>query len=228
LLRRADAYDAVVLSGDALSITAHVPVEAQIVAVRTTLAEIARRTRLVLCSGNHDLDALNGAREKTARWVAELDLEGIVVDGRTVAVEGALLTVLPWWDGPAARAEVDALLEETAARRDRPWVWAYHSPPECRLSWTGSRHYGDEAARIWIDRHAPDVVLCGHIHQAPFTPEGSWIDRIGSTWLFNPGKQMGNVPCCVDLDLTAGTAAWISTMGIEERRLDPTPAADGQ
>jgi Icc-related predicted phosphoesterase len=219
----------VVLSGDALSIAAHVPVEAQIVAVRTTLAELARRTRLVLCSGNHDLDGLNGAGEKMARWVAELDLDGVIVDGRTVTVEGWLLTVLPWWDGPAARAEVDALLEETAHRRDEhPWIWVYHSPPECRLSWTGSRHYGDEAARTWIDRHEPDVVLCGHIHQAPFTPEGSWIDRIGATWLFNPGRQMGNVPCCVDLDLGAGRAAWMSATGLEERSLDVTSSASGQ
>jgi Icc-related predicted phosphoesterase len=219
----------VVLSGDALSVAAHVPVEAQIVAVRTTLAEIARRTRLVLCSGNHDLDALNGAGEKTARWVAELDLDGVIVDGRSVAVEGSLLTVLPWWDGPAARADVDALLEETARRREHDlWIWVYHSPPECRLSWTGTRHFSDEAARLWIDRYAPDVVLCGHIHQAPFTPEGSWIDRIGATWLFNPGKQIGTIPCCVELDLTGGTAVWTSATGVEERKLDATSAAGAQ
>ena len=210
-----------VVAGDTLSIAAAVPVEAQIVAVRATLAELARRTRLVLCSGNHDLDALNGAGEKTARWVAELDLKGAVVDGQTVALDGALLTVLPWWDGPAARAGVDALLEAAASRRDGRWIWVYHSPPESRLSWTGSRHYGDEAGRAWIDRFAPDVVLCGHIHQAPFAPDGSWIDRIGGTWVFNPGKQTGSVPCCVDLDLAGGTAVWLSAMGMEERSLAP-------
>lgn len=84
----------------------------------------------------------------------------------------------------------------------------------------GSRHYGDEAGRLWIERFEPDVVLCGHIHQAPFAPDGSWIDRLGGTWLFNPGKQMGAVPCCVDLDLKAGTAVWMSAMGIEERSLE--------
>lgn len=221
LLARAGDYDAVVLSGDALSIAAAVPVEAQIVAVSCTLAELARRTRVVLCSGNHDLNALNSAGEKTAGWVADLAGEGMVVDGQTVAIEDTLLTVLPWWDGPAARAEVDALLEAAASERAGRWVWVYHSPPESRLSWTGSRHYGDEAGRQWIERYSPDVVLCGHIHQAPFAPDGSWIDRLGTTWLLNPGKQMGGVPCCVDLDLTAGVAAWMSATGSDERELDP-------
>ena len=216
------------LSGDALSIAAAVPVEAQIVAVSCTLAELARRTTVVLCSGNHDLDALNSAGEKTAKWVADLAAQGVVVDGQTVTIDDTILTVLPWWDGPVARAEVDSLLESAAARRDGRWIWVYHSPPTSKLSWTGSRHYGDEAGREWIDRYSPDVVLCGHIHQAPFAPDGSWIDRVGTTWLLNPGKQMGSVPCSVDLDLAAGTAAWISTTGTDQRTLDTALAGGSQ
>lgn len=216
------------LSGDALSIAAAVPVEAQIVAVSCTLAELARRTTVVLCSGNHDLDALNSAGEKTAKWVADLAAQGVVVDGETVTIDDTILTVLPWWDGPVARAEVDSLLESAAARRHGRWIWVYHSPPTSKLSWTGSRHYGDEAGREWIDRYSPDVVLCGHIHQAPFAPDGSWIDRLGTTWLLNPGKQMGSVPCSVDLDLAGGTAAWISTTGTDQRTLDTAPAGGSQ
>lgn len=217
-----------VLSGDALSVAAAVPVEAQIVAVSCTLAELARRTRVVVCSGNHDLDALNGAGEKTARWIANLAGDNVIVDGQTVTIEDTLLTVLPWWDGPAARAEVDALLADAAGTRQAQWIWVYHSPPESRLSWTGSRHYGDEAGRQWIEQYSPDVVLCGHIHQAPFAPDGSWIDRLGNTWLLNPGKQMGSVPCCVDLDLTAGVAKWSSATTSEERTLDAAPTAAAQ
>ena len=119
-----------------------------------------------------------------------------------------------------ARAEVEATLEAAADRRGPgPWVWIYHSPPEGPLAWTGSRHYGDEAVSRWIERFEPDVVLCGHIHQAPFAPGGSWADRVGRTWLFNPGRQMGGVPAFVDIDLTEGTAVWMSSMGIEERAL---------
>ena len=219
VLDRAGDYDAVVLAGDSLNIAATVPIEAQIVAVRTTLAALAERTRVFVCSGNHDLDALNGAGEKTARWVAALGSGNIVADGQTVDVDGTTFTVLPWWDGPAARAEVESLLEYVAGQRADRWIWVYHSPPESRLSWTGSRHFGDEEGRKWIDRFAPDLVFCGHIHQAPFTPAGSWIDRIGRTWIFNAGHQRGDVPSCVDLDLDAGTAAFMSAMGCEERPL---------
>ena len=228
LLARAGQYDAIVLSGDALSIAAPVPVEAQIVAVTCTLAELAQRTKVVLCSGNHDLNALNSAGEKTAKWVAELAAEGVIVDGQSVVIEDTLLTVLPWWDGPVARADVDVVLQAAASMRTGRWIWVYHSPPESRLSWTGSRHYGDEAGRQWIEQYGPDVVLCGHIHQAPFAPDGSWIDRLGTTWLLNPGKQMGSVPCWVDLDLTAGTAAWVSTSASDERDLDAAATTGSQ
>jgi SAM-dependent methyltransferase len=33
------------------------------------------------------------------------------------------------------------------------------------------RHYGDADLNGWIVRHAPDMVLCGHVHQSPFADE---------------------------------------------------------
>ena len=51
-----------------------------------------------------------------------------------------------------------------------------------------------------IERHAPDAVLCGHIHEAPFKPDGSWIERRGRTWLFNAGRQIGDVPARIEID----------------------------
>ena len=224
VLQRADLYDGVVIAGDALSVAAVVPIEAQIVAIRTTIAHLAQRTRVFLCSGNHDLDSVNEAGEKTSAWIAGFE-GGAVVDGQTTEVDGVLFSVMPWWDGPAARAAIETSLEVAAAQRSGRWVWVYHSPPESRLSWTGSRHFGDSAVRGWIERFEPELVLCGHIHQAPFASGGSWVDRIGRTWLLNPGRQMGKVPASIDVDLERGTAIWTSSMGIEEQVLGPaTPA----
>jgi Icc-related predicted phosphoesterase len=56
-------------------------------------------------------------------------------------------------------------------------------------------------------------VLSGHIHRAPFLSEGSWIDRVGKTWVFNPGQQIGEFPTYIRLDLDAMTAEWISCEG---------------
>jgi Icc-related predicted phosphoesterase len=69
--------------------------------------------------------------------------------------------------------------------------------------------------RGWITHHQPDIVLTGHVHESPFKPTGSWADRIGRTWVFNAGRQIGQVPAHVVIDLVAGRAVWHSLMGEE-------------
>lgn len=119
VLARAGGFDAVVLAGDQLSVAAPVAIEAQIAAVRATLRRLATVTRVFVCSGNHDLNARNDAGEKTADWLAALREAGAVVDGESALVgdgpDGTLVTVLPWWDGPVARAASEELL--AAVRR---------------------------------------------------------------------------------------------------------------
>jgi Icc-related predicted phosphoesterase len=88
--------------------------------------------------------------------------------------------------------------------------------PTC---WTGSRHYGDADVLAWIEEHQPDLVLAGHVHQSPFKPDGGWTDRIGRTWVFNAGQQIGPVPARIELDLEANQAVWESLMGFEEQCL---------
>ena len=72
LTSRAPEYDAVILAGDLLSVAAPVSVEAQIAAVRATLRRLAERTQVIVCSGNHDLNALNGGRGEDRRLVRGL------------------------------------------------------------------------------------------------------------------------------------------------------------
>ena len=55
----------------------------------------------------------------------------------------------------------------------------------------------------WIDRFRPDIVLTGHVHEPPFKPDGAWADRIGDTWVFNAGRQIGPVPAHIEIDLAA-------------------------
>ena len=123
------------------------------------------------------------------------------------------------WDGPYARADVERMLEGAALKRKGRWVWVYHAPPEGVLSWTGKRHYGDSVLPELIKRFSPTAVLCGHIHEAPFKTGGSWIDRIGETWLFNAGRQIGDIPARIEIDFAQQAARWISIAGVEERSL---------
>jgi Icc-related predicted phosphoesterase len=144
---------------------------------------------------------------------------GLAVDGDTIEIGDTLFSVCPWWDGPHARDGVERMLDDAAQRRRGRWIWVYHAPPESALSWNGTRHFGDATLAALIARHAPTAVLCGHIHEAPFRRGGSWIDRAGDTWLFNAGRQIGDVPARIEIDFAQGHARWISLAGIEERSL---------
>jgi hypothetical protein len=64
------------------------------------------------------------------------------------------------------------------------------------------------------------MVLSGHVHQPPFKTDGAWAHRIGDTWLFNAGHQIGPVPAHIEIDLTAGSAGWRSMLGEEDLRLE--------
>jgi Icc-related predicted phosphoesterase len=63
------------------------------------------------------------------------------------------------------------------------------------------------------------VVLSGHIHNSPFHSAGSWVDQIGRTWVFNPGKQIGPCPTYISIDTDTMEAEWISLDGRSLRQL---------
>jgi Icc-related predicted phosphoesterase len=199
----------VTVSGDLLDIVSPVPHEAQAVVAGTYLARLADRTDVLVSSGNHDLDGPGPTGEQEAGWLHRLELPRLYTDGASVDIEGVRFTVAPWWDGPRTRDLVGQLL--AAAARDRPgrWVWVYHSPPAgTRLCFDGRRSFPDEELASWAAELQPDLIMCGHIHQAPWVPDGGWFDRLGDTLVINPGKQIGRVPPHVWLDTDAATATW--------------------
>lgn len=214
-------FDLVVIAGDLLDLRSVVPIEAQSVAVTAQVGRIGARGRLAACSGNHDLDSRDDMGEKTAGWLQAARGEQVLVDGDTAAVGDTLVSVCGWWDGPGGRTVLDERLEaEARSRTAARWAWVYHAPPTgSPLTWDGRRAFGDDALAEWIERFRPTLVLAGHIHQSPFTSDGGWADRIGDTWVFNPGRQPGPVPAHVVLDLEAGRATWYSLEGVEHRDL---------
>jgi Icc-related predicted phosphoesterase len=210
------SFDVVVLAGDSLNISSAVPLDAQSVVVQRYLELIASTTRLVVSSGNHDLTGPDAAGEQSALWLHEQGDARIHTDGDALLIEQTLISICPWWDGPLGRAEVVAQLTADAARRPETWVWVYHWPPlGSPTCWTGRRDYGDADVREWIEEFQPEIVLAGHVHESPFKSDGSWMDRIGNTWVFNAGHQIGKVPAHIEFDLTAQQAKWLSIMGSE-------------
>ncbi len=225
VVRAAPAYDLVVLAGDHLDISSAVPLDAQSVVILRYLALLHAAGRVVVASGNHDLTGPDDQGEQAALWLAEARSAGIATDGDSVLIGDTLVTICPWWDGPAGRAALERQLDAAAPRRPSRWVWVYHWPPlGSPTCWTGRRHYGDADLAGWIDKHRPDIVLTGHVHEPPFKPDGGWADRIGTTWIFNAGRQIGPVPAHVEIGLAAGSASWRSMMGEETLRLSDAAA----
>jgi len=168
-------------------------------------------TRVMLCSGNHDLDERSPEGEKISRWVGEVRELGIACDGDGLTIGDTLFTVCPWWDGPLVKARIEAQLGAAAAARPKQWVWVHHAPPaNSPTSWGGKRYFGDVELVQWIGRYQPSMVISGHVHQSPFIPDGSWFDRLGDTWVFNAGLQPGRPPVYIVLDIDDGAAFWLS------------------
>lgn len=223
LLDQAPKFDATAIGGDLLDLSSALEADVQIAIVEKYLLRLRQKTRLLVCSGNHDGDSRNAADESIAAWLQSVRDDDLLVDGDGVTLGDARITICPWWDGAQSRAELQSLLEREAALRppDGRWLWLHHAPPTgARTSWTGRKFIGDDALRGWIDRFQPDVVLSGHIHDSPFYREGSWIDRVGRTWVFNPGRQLGPQPTAIVLDLDAMTAEWSSIEGTLVNALD--------
>jgi Icc-related predicted phosphoesterase len=217
-----EAFDVIVIAGDHLDISSTVALEAQIVVILKYLDRLKTKATLLVCSGNHDLNAANADGEKIARWMSKVRQLGVATDGDAVLTDdGTLFSVCPWWDGPKSRDTVGAQLEADADKPRKRWVWIYHAPPDnSPVSWAGTRHYGDSDLVAWIERHRPDMVLTGHIHQSPFRTGGSWVDRIGDTWVFNSGRQIGPVPTHTIIDTDVGRAEWYSLAGAQFIELD--------
>jgi Icc-related predicted phosphoesterase len=212
----ADHFDLVVIAGDMLDIVSVADTDAQIIVILKYLKRLQSKTRLVVSSGNHDLNGRNAADEKVCRWLAKARQMGASTDGDYLEVDGTSFTICPWWDGPVSRDEVGRQLARDAERRKDRWVWIYHAPPdESPVSWVGTKHFGDKDLVRWIHQYGPSAVLTGHIHQAPFRAGGSWVDQIASTWVFNAGRQIGPCPTHVIIDLSEQRAAWFSLAGNE-------------
>lgn len=219
--QQAANYDAVIIAGDLLDIAGHLDLDSQITVVVKYLRTISSRTKLLVCSGNHDGDEKNDTQEFIARWLQRVRAAGLVVDGAHSALGGLRLSVCPWWDGPATRETMQQFLRAEHAAATGPWLWVHHAPPDgVGVSWTGKAHAGDAFLASIIRELAPDFVFSGHIHHSPFRAGGAWASRIGSTWVFNPGHQLGAPPAFIELDLAQRSARWVSQAGDEQISLD--------
>jgi Icc-related predicted phosphoesterase len=224
LAANAAGFDAVIIGGDLLDLSSSLDLEVQIIVVEKYLVRLRTLTRLLVSSGNHDCTVHADTGEAVCHWLPSLKAGQMYVDGDRVEIPGIVFTICPWWDGPVSRAEVEKLLVRDAGQPEARWIWIHHAPADqSPVSWNGREFRGDQYLVEWIRRFEPDLVLSGHIHNAPFVPHGCWIDRLGKTWVFNPGKQIGSYPTFLIIDLENFHARWDSTESQGQQALNLPP-----
>lgn len=125
-----------------------------------------------------------------------LHQEAIDLDRRARTADGVVIAGisggLPFGGTPYERTEeefaeaaeeaLQAAAEAVSSAARPPIILVSHQPPlGTRCDFTRGRHVGSAAIRDAILRHQPDLVLCGHIHEAAGT------DHLGKSRIVNPG-----------------------------------------
>lgn len=203
-------YDLLIIIGDLLDLMSPVAKEKQIADIKNYLNYYSSILPVLVSSGNHDLDMeLDG--ELTTHWLSSIENDAIKVDGQYFYLENTLFSICPWWNGSHVRNAMVNMLKEHSKMDCENWVWLHHAPPMgSKISYTRKGNAGDPYVKKLVSRYKPDFLLCGHIHGAPYSQEGSWCDKIGDTWSFNAGKQTGEYPSNITIDLAQNTAEYTS------------------
>ncbi len=221
VLNQAHSYDAIIMAGDLLDLGSNLGHDVQSIVVERYLTKMKAGRRILVSSGNHDVETVISSAgvgvEPAAPWIQHLRYDGLDVDGMCVGLDARIkISICPWWESERQRLEIhEKLLQDQKSSGDF-WIWIHHAPPDhTPLSWTGKDFKGEAMLNTWINEFQPDLVFCGHIHNAPFKQGGSWNMKQGKTWVFNAGREMGSVPSHLVVDLEAGTVEWHSSAGPE-------------
>ncbi|MGB5875335.1 MAG: metallophosphoesterase [Bacteroidota bacterium] len=189
ILRREAGYDIILIGGDLTTYGTGGQAES---AIRKFLAF---GKPLLLVAGNMDPAPVE---ETMARMGVSIDARGVIIDD--VGFFGVSAAPLSPLHTPNEIPE-----EEIRRRADAGWkdvtparwrIFVPHSPPkDTRLDkiFLGS-HVGSRAVREFIQENGPDLMICGHIHEA----RGE--DSLGKTTLVNCGQAGKGYYVIVDVN----------------------------
>ena len=174
LVERSDQVDVVIGAGDFASVHEGLS--------ETIDALSGIETPTVLVPGNNETEA--ALRNAATDWEAATVLHGesAEIDGVTFFGLGAGIPVTPWdWSFDLSDGEAAEALEDCPEGA----VLVLHSPPKghCDVSGSGES-LGSQALADAIERVAPPLAVCGHIHE-------SWgaRSRIGDSEIANLGPD---------------------------------------
>jgi Icc-related predicted phosphoesterase len=156
-----------------------------------TLGVLARMNApAVIVPGNNErLADIRVASSSVWREAKVLHGKSVEIGGRTIFGLGGGIPTTPWdWSFDLSEEEAAGMLEDLPEGA----ILVVHSPPKGHCDTSGSGdHLGSSAILEAIERTSPELVVCGHIHEA-------WGERstIGNTPIMN----LGPTGTWIDLD----------------------------
>lgn len=192
ILDREELFDVVVVAGD--------------VTTKGTPAELHSAMRAVLNRGR-PVVAVAGNMDPPPLEQSLLDL-GISLNGKGVVIGEVGFFGVSACPLTPFRTPYEIDEEEIARRADAGWaevasarwkIFVPHAPPrKTRLDRTFmGMHVGSTAVRHFIERNRPNVVVCGHIHEA------RGVDTLGETQMVNCGPAGRGSYAVITINATA-------------------------
>jgi len=208
LLDRAADYDLICIVGDLLDMFYREPRIVQATEVGRWMRELAKVTRVAICSGNHDNAGrqISADRAPVYEWLVALGGEPkIITDGATQTVNDLIVTTVPYH---CSKEQKLVWLERGAIiRRQRggPWLVLHHIPP---IAYPGSTKEEAEAAEL-LRTYRPEYFISGHSHQFPYFPGSSSAQSIDGVNVLVPGQLLSSpFPNHVILNTESGEMGW--------------------
>jgi Icc-related predicted phosphoesterase len=151
--------------------------------------------RILAVAGNMDSPAID---ERLVELGVSINGRGVTIDDVGFAGVSASPPTTMHTPYELRDEEIGARAEAAlhAVRDARFRILCPHAPPRdtvCDRLRPGE-HVGSLALRQVVEREQPDLVLCGHIHEA------RGIDRVGATQVVNPGPVASDHFAIVDVE----------------------------
>jgi hypothetical protein len=191
ILRKESTFDVVVIGGD---LTTHGTTD-EAGAVIERVQKFGKPVFAV--AGNMDLPSFDSAYEALG---VNINAKGVVIDD--TGFFGVAASPFTPMNTPYEISETEIARRASMGWKDvesaRRKIFVPHAPPRgTKLDRIViGKHVGSVAAREFVELHQPDVLICGHIHEA------RGVDTLGKTQMVNCGAASSGYYAVIEISDT--------------------------
>jgi len=199
--------DLVAITGDIMLFSSEKAAAEQMPLVQRFLEELQRDFPVAFCSGNHEYYSRDHAFGPLSLFCADGQSKRLTRAGVTVQV-----TSFPFDPTFAALPDVLAVEKQNMGFAHKR-IWLHHEPPlRSATGWNGDSYQGNPILPMLLKQETPDYLLCGHIHDAPFSG-GRTSEAMHGVMCCNPGATEGQFefaeqPPYILIDLKSDDVVW--------------------